>query len=883
MALADEGSDSPTQPADGAAQATPEKSATPAGSAAKENGPSEAKPAAGGEKPKPKYTPYAVVMKDAGQPIPGLIPLRRKNQKLYAELSSGHLNKDYIVLMTIAKGIGRMPILGGISWGDDAVWQFRKVGERVHLVRRNLRFTAKKGSPEKKAVELAYTDSVLFSLPIVTKSPSGATVVDLTPVFMSDLPQISMALPGFSFSPSKSAWADVKGHPQNVELQVAATYASSGRIDIDSVADTRGATVNVHYSISRLPETGYKPRLADDRIGYFLTVIKDFSKKSPDDRFLRYINRWDLQKADSSADLSPPKQPIIFWLEKTIPFKYRKPIRDGILEWNKAYEKAGFVNAVEVRQQPDDADWEPGDINYNTFRWITAGAGFAMGPSRVNPRTGQILDADIIFDADFLQYWKQEYETFTPKGIALLTGGPLTIEEYREEIRKNPYASQHRHGPLCACNLLTGKAHELALSHAVMAARTQSPEDLEKLIMQALQDTTMHEVGHTLGLRHNFKASTLYSMEEANDVEKTRKTGLVASVMDYTPVNIVPKDMTQGDYYMTTIGPYDMWAIEYGYTPTKGDEKAQLAKIAAKSGEHGLAYATDEDARGIDPDPLVNRWDFGDDPILYAKTQAKLVAETWPEIIDRLTGEGEGFQRPRRAFGVLLGTHGRAMFFAARYIGGLYVPDPFTVVSAEKQREALSILEQQVFGDMPFQFPPEFYNKLAASHWNHWGTDYLMRSDYPVHEIILMWQDRVLSQLLSPLTLERLHDSELKLPADQDAFTTAELINRLTKAIFAEVDSVKSGEFTNRKPAISSLRRNLQRSYLQRLSYLALGNTSAPEDCATIAYMELKVLQGNIEKLLESDVGLDAYSRAHLNASADRISKVLDATIFQFP
>ena len=141
-------------------------------------------------------------------------------------------------------------------------------------------------------------------------------------------------------------------------------------------------------------------------------MVKDCSQKGDDDRFVRYINRWDLQKADPAADLSPPKKPIIFWLEKTIPFNYRKPIRDGILEWNKAFEKAGFVNAIEVRQQPDNDDWDPEDINYNTFRWITTSTepASAMGPSRVNPTTGQILDADIIFDADFLQFWKQEYE-----------------------------------------------------------------------------------------------------------------------------------------------------------------------------------------------------------------------------------------------------------------------------------------------------------------------------------------------------------------------------------------------------------------------------------------------------------------------------------------
>lgn len=844
----------------------------------------------GASEEKPEYPPFDKVLGDA-EVHDGMLKLYEKEDRLYAELGSGNLDKDYIVLISIAKGIGQRPLLGGMSWGfgDDWVWQFRKVGDQIHVVRRNVRFTADKGSPESRAVQLAYTDSVLFSLPIVTKH-GGAYVVDLTPVFMSDLPQISQVLRGFAFSPSKSSWAEIKAFPDNVELQVAATYASNGTAEFDSVADSRGATIGVHYSISELPNgNGYQPRLADDRVGYFLTVLKDYSKDNSEDRFVRYVNRWHLEKADPGAELSPPEEPIIFWLEKTIPYEYRKPIREGILEWNKAFEKAGFVNAIEVRQQPDDATWDPEDINYNTFRWITTGAGFAMGPSRVNPKTGQILDADIIFDADFLTFWKQEYETFTPEGIAAMTGGPLTLEDYHAKMAKQPFGrASHAH-----CAIGHGQAMQLAFGASMIAARKQSPEDLKKLVMQGLKEVTMHEVGHTLGLRHNFKASGLYTLEELNDVEKTRETGLTASVMDYAPANIVPEKEKQGDYYSRTIGPYDIWAIEYGYTPFSGDtegEKEKLEEIAARSGAPALAYATDEDTRGIDPDPSSNRFDLGQDGVEYAKQQAQLVREAWPHILDRMIDEGDGYQQARRAFGVLLGTHGRSMYLASRYIGGLYVSRshkgdkdadaPFEVVPAKQQREALSLLEEGVFSDKPFQFPPELYNHLASTNWNHWGITRSDRPDYPAHKVVEMWQDRILQQLLSPLTLTRLHDSELKVPADEDAFTTAELLNRLTEAIFAETEKIGDGKYTNRQPAISSLRRNLQRNYLVDLSNLAMGRTDAPEDCQTVAYAQLSSLKGQIENVLK-DHGdkLDAYSRAHLLESASRIGKVLDASL----
>ncbi len=841
----------------------------------------------------PKLPPYADVTKDF-ETIDGLIKLHRKGNRLLAELGSGHLNKDFIVLISIAKGIGRGQILGGMSWGfgDDWIWQFRKVDDRIHLVRRNVRFTASKGDPQEKAIDLAYTDSVLFSLPIITNSPSGASVVDFTPVFMSDLPQISSVLPGFMFAESKSTWAPGfpkgknKGLTDNIELEVAATYASSGQAEIDSVADSRGASIHVHYSISLLPQTGYQPRVADDRVGYFLTVVKDWSKKGDDDRFVRYINRWDLQKADGSAELSPPKKPIIFYLEKTIPYAYRKPIREGIAEWNKAFEKAGFANAIEVRQQRDNEDWDPEDINYNTFRWITAGAGFAMGPSRVNPITGQILDADVIFDADFLQFWKQEYENFTPESIAAMTGGPLDLKSYLAQHKAHGDPTNH------VCELHNGLARELAFGAHVLGARTTNPVEREKLVMQGLKEVTMHEIGHTLGLRHNFKSSTMLTMEELNDSNKTKDIGLTGSVMDYAPANIMPQSLPQGDYFSTTIGPYDMWAIEYGYKPLPGGtegEQAELKKIAARSGEPMLAYSTDEDTRGIDPDPLSNRFDMSKDPIAYARTRAQLISEQWPKVMAEASKPGDGYQKVRQVFGVLLSNHGKAMYFASRFVGGVYVTrshkgdansqPPYVVVEPAKQREALTLLEEQVFSDKPFQFPPDLYNHLASSRWSHWGSDMPLRSDFPVHEVISMWQDRILQQVLSPLTLERLHDTELQVPADQDALTTPELLDRLSKAIFSEIDNMPQGEFTNRKPAISSLRRNLQRNYLKRLSELAMGNSGAPQDCQTVAFSELTALEGRINNVLKNNTKLDAYSKAHLEESASRIHKVLDARL----
>src|SRR5262245_296502 len=213
-------------------------------------------------------------LKKAEEKTESMWGLYYKDQQLLVEIPTSHLDKNFIVLTSIAKGISRGQVLGGMTWGfgDDVIWSFAKVGEKLHVLRRNVRFRANPGSPEANAVKLAYSDSVLYALPIMTTTPSGGMLVDMTRIFMSDDENIGRSI-GMSFAADRSTWAKVKAFPHNVELQVAAVYA--GGRDFDTVADARGAQVNVHYSISRLPQNDYRPRVADDRIGYFLTVLKD--------------------------------------------------------------------------------------------------------------------------------------------------------------------------------------------------------------------------------------------------------------------------------------------------------------------------------------------------------------------------------------------------------------------------------------------------------------------------------------------------------------------------------------------------------------------------------------------------------------------------------
>jgi hypothetical protein len=821
--------------------------------------------------------------------VEGLWTLYHKDQQLLGEFKPSDLGKEFIVLPSIARGVSSGMVIGGMSWqmDDDIIWTFKKVDEKLFVMRRNVRYKAAPNSPEARAVEFAYSDSVLYALPIQATSPrGGAMLVDLTPVFMNDDLEIGRSLGGFRLANDRSTWGKVKVFPSNVELTLNAVYAGSG--SLETVADTKGVQVGIHYSISLLPavgSNGYKPRAADDRIGYFLTVVKDFSNRADDEHFTRYINRWDLRKKDDKLETSTPEKPIEFYIEKTTPVFLRPTIEAGILEWNKAYAKLGFSNAVRVyhEEEFEDAagvDIDPEDVRYNFFRWITADAGFAMGPSRVDPRTGQILDADIIFDAGFLDSWKSQYETF----------GPQTAEQLMPNwMPADSPLLLSGMGHRCSCSFCTDMSHQMGFAAAVMLGREATSDGKlpEELVHQGLKEVVMHEVGHTLGLRHNFKASAWKTIEEINNPEKSKTEATVASVMDYAPPNLAPKGQPQGNYYSSTLGPYDYWAIEYGYSP-KSDDK-ELDKIAARSGEPGLEYLTDEDTRGlIDSDPLSNRFDLGKDSLAYIRRQLQNVTELLPTVVEKSVKDGDGYQRATQMFGLLMREYFRAVGFASRFPGGVYVSrehkgdagkhQPFQIVEVNQQRDAMKLLTDYAFAPPKVDGPQ--LNFLAVSRWSHWGTFQPTRLDMPIYDQVLNMQSAILGQLLNPLTLRRILDSEYKIAADQEVYSLAEHMRLIVDGIFTEWKAPdQKGEYTTRKPMISTFRRNLQRQALKELARLVT-QASGPEDARTLARMQLQSLNEQITNVLKNgDLKIDDYSKAHLLDSQSRIEQALEAKV----
>ena len=862
------------------------------------------------ETPKPDFPPIDEVIED-GKKMEGFFNLYKKKESLFLEVPSSMLEKPFMLNVSFAGGIAQGYLVSGMT-GFETILYWKVADNKLFLVDKNVRHVAGKPGPISSAVEEGFADSVIAALPIKGKS-GGTYLVDIGDFLFTDYAEVGrvlsmMAGGGYSLDRNRTTWGIIKTFPHNVEVEVAATYATSSARDIRTVSDARSIPVTTRFSFSQIPQTGYKPRMADNRIGYFLSAFKDYSKKGSQEPFVRYINRWNLQKADPSAEVSPPKKPIVFYIEKSVPYEYRPIVREGILEWNKAYEKAGFVNAIEVRYQEDDAEWDAEDVRYNTVRWMTGEAGYAIGPSRKNPQTGEIYDADILVDSGWLNYFEWQYETFVEEGQdylaqrdGLAPSEPLTVQGLLERAREKygeiepslDRYSQHR------CDFAEGLREQMAIGAVASLVRGASPTKKgvpPEFIRQGMKELISHEIGHTLGLRHNFKSSAMIPLDKLNDKDYAERNGLVGSVMDYSLINIAPEGVEQGYYFTPTLGKWDYLAIEYGYKEfgPGGGEDEQLAAVASIASTSPYFFGTDGDA-GSDVDPLTNTRDMTDDPIGFAEQRTQVIAELFENLVDRVIEDGEGYQKVRSAFLFLLRNMQMSHYHASRFVGGFYVNrdqkgDPeespaLEVVPAAKQRESLAFVCNTAFSDDTYGFGPELISRLTPNRWDHWGSSTPSRLEIDIHQRVLTGQMRIIARLFSSRVLQRVHEGSAYFGEDEDIFTLDEIYNDVSNAIWSELgQDVDEGPWSSKKPFVSSYRRDLQRSFLKTVLLRDVLNPSSmlPQDARAVAWVTLGGLKSKIDSVLEevgdnSDTDLDALSLAHLKESQTRIAKALES------
>ncbi|HUF62156.1 MAG TPA: zinc-dependent metalloprotease [Verrucomicrobiales bacterium] len=900
--------------------------------------PGQPQPQAAGKAPEADFPPANKVLEgfrkivSTSDGAPGLYTLyvRDKDQQIYAEVPKDFAKQRHFIALTVASG----EAYAGLQAGDYYVY-WRQFDKRLALVQPNLEMRSTGDQESKDSVQRLFTDRVLLDVPIVTVIPKGGPVIDLDALLVEQAskffgPQANGIQKLFTLK-------TVKSFPQNIEVGIEVPMAN-------------GQLRTLHYSISNIvANKEYKPRVADERVGYFVTNYNDLGKFEEDQTAVRYINRWHLEKADPSLKLSPPKEPIVFYIEHTTPVRYRRWVADGLLMWNDAFERVGLVNAIEVRFQDSKSgahmDKDPEDVRHNFIRWLSNGAGTAIGPSRTNPETGQILDADIILTDGWIRHWWTQYnkllpqlamEGFDAQTLSWLEEHPewdprlrLASPVEREQILADRAQQQGRSlggHPLASldstllgdqefdglsgrvsqvnglCMAANCKTHGLAAMRMqldILAAEQGEAESgegdgkkedeqvidgiPEAFIGPLLADLVAHEVGHTLGLRHNFKGSSILGLEEINSESTKGARPFAGSVMDYLPVNIrVAAGACQGDYAMVGIGPYDIWAIEYGYS-----FENDLKPILQRSSEKELRFATDEDTWG--PDPLARRYDFSSDPLEYARDQMMLVKELRSKLLDKYVKDGDTWARARRGYLLTLATQLNSVSMMANWVGGAHVyrhkkgdPNsgaPIEVVPADQQRRALAFVVENALDSNSFGLTPEILQYLTIDKW--WDAGNMSEDPtWPVHDRILGIQASALTAVMNPTTLQRIYDNEFRLPPDQDALTLPELLDTLSAAVWKQLDGLDAGmTFTARKPLIQSFDRNLQREYLERLTDLVLTSssfTAAYKPISDLANMNLREIQRRIDAVKEHD-GLDPYSRSHLQESSRRIAKALEA------
>ena len=834
--------------------------------------------------------PFADIVRDA-KALPGLFALWQKDDKVWIELAPDQFERPYFFSTNLDQGLGENNFFAGSMssslsqrFGGPKIVTFRKVGGNVQFIARNVKYTATPGSPEARAVAEGFSDSLIASTAVVSQPhPERKTVlIEANALFLADITGSASRLEqayrqSYAFDARNSSFKEVRSTADFATFNVTAHYAlarvatpppgQAGTPPPSTVPDIRSLFLGFHYSLAKLPDTPMAPRRADNRIGYFTTERWDFTTDDRRIPLVRYINRWRLEKKDPTAALSEPKQPIVFWIDRTVPDKYRATIRDGVLEWNKAFERIGYKDAIRVEIQPENADFNTSDIRHASIRWMTTArsAFTAIGPSIVDPRTGEILDADIGMDAT-------QFRAIRSYSAEAIPARPsMTLDAERPYCTYADESTEHA-------------GFALALLEARDELMLDGPE-AEAFILGRLKSTTMHEVGHTLGLTHNFRASIAYTEAQLADREFTRRNGIAGSVMEYNAVNLALKGEPQGEYHMSTLGPYDYWAIEYGYRDfAPAEEAAGLARIAERSAEPTLAFLSDDTAYHSGLDPLVNTFDLGTDPLLFADRQLKLARELWQLAEGRQLRPDESYALLRRNFSRGLFEVQQSALHAVKYIGGLSLRTdhagsgrpPLEPIAVQKQRAALDLIADSIFAADSFRFPPAFLRKLSYSDFDIDDQRELGRTpppiDIAVDQLVLGVHRAVLGPLLGPDVAQRLLNNELKVSQPEDALRFAELYGTLHAAIFVEL---KTGQ------DIPLIRRNLQREYVARLAtVLVRPAPTMPPDARALLRADAVQLRDEIAAAQRRSRA-NKETRAHLAESAAALDDALKAPLLR--
>ena len=776
---------------------------------------------------------------------------------VHLEISEDQLGTEFIYFTHTVDGVVQAGHFRG-AYRDNAVFTIERHYDRIEFVEQNTNFYFDDESALARAAAANTSPSVLHAEKIVAHdADSGRILIKADDLFLTDAlhqvkPSPNPKAPPTAFKlgrqdKGKSKIRSLHNYPENTDVVVDYVFNNSSPLNGggEAVTDARNVTITLRHSLIQMPDNGYTPRFADPRVGFFASQKTDQTSTSATP-YHDLIHRWHLEKKDPDAEISEPVEPIVWWIENTTPERVRPVVEEAVLAWNEAFEAAGFRNAVQVKVQPDSAEWDAGDIRYNVLRWTSSPqppfGGY--GPSFVNPRTGQILGADIMLEYVFLTNrvdFNKLFDVAAFPGEGEETSGTAGVQQ----------GAMCSIGTFMHANTMFGRTALKALSDDGAAGLDG---EMTQLLEEGIYYLALHEVGHTLGLMHNMKASQLHGPDEVHDAGMTRTSGLTGSVMDYPAINVAPPQADQGQFYTTKPGPYDLWAIEYGYTT---DENS-LDAILSRSTEPELAFGNDADdmrspGKAIDPRVMIG--DMSADALQYAEDRMALINEITPGLVQKYADAGQSWQELRDAYGITLGQHVGMMQAVSRYVGGVYVDrgfigqegsgDPYTPVATEDQKRAVSILSQHLFAPDAFDKPADLYRHLQPQRR---GFEFFGNSEDPkIHAAARRAQASVLAHLLHPNTLERITDTRLY----GNGYALVDYMEDLTDAVF-EADADDN---------VNTFRQNLQLTYTNALASVLseAGRKQYDLIAQTAALHSLE----RIEDMIGDRRGVNTETRAH--------------------